>query len=1233
MSGGLNTELSRTVGMSRNDTSLSDFEALTTNRKHNKGTLVFSKIQGAYDTVYVLKCAQNHRLVNFGGVSAEQIRQVTDSFKNAVAKELDTIVDKVRKANLGGFSEEAMTAKVKSLKRSFDKLIDNKNGGSYEFRPLRREEIAAFIVQVKTLTRDMTPEKLLLRSAAHLMDVVKQVHLEKNVAAHRNTAQAVVIDGGAYASATDATISNFRELTTDRSQNRGVLRFDLSKGKLILECAQKSTIFNRMEMEDAELVHKAFENAVNRELDTLAFKAQHFGLPADIAKRKVERFKAKFGQMISIKDVNAPGGWKPLERKEIGKIVEMVLNLTRKMSVDEALSSSANDIRMPEEVAVRFRRAGEDEPVVKNEFCRYNTVQEIRIDGDEPETAQFSDFAGLTTRRVHNKGTLVFSRGITGKLVLKCAQHHNSLANIGRVSEEEAREVCEAFKNAVNQELESRFKTRWYSAPSPKPDWGAMSSKLSALQYLFEKMIKIRDDPASDEWKPMERMEIGRIVELVRTIRGKLSVDQLLTLDAEKIIDEAKRIMQEDPMPAEVADDVSFKDEWRKQLEGLGDFEDLNLADLEDENIPASGTVEKPESDASEPEVERFVFTPESCSERGVQILGGADFAELAADEKAYLQGCLTVDRNGFAKFLNSAANPAKLSEYEQDGIIANAMWKYLDAYRQLKGDKPGESSVLHLPAPVANLKKDAIRLNRVWTQDPAKKTGFMLSILNGLQQTNAGLAHLRSRFTETGFVADAKNLDIVTRRATWHKHEVAFEGEGEGYSSFERTLHRAYRLSMSDTEMHKLGTQGSVVEFAGVLGLRSSGTLLLEDGADGDFKANHVAVMVRNNLRKGHFGVLSSGEGEDRRFRTIAGVYTGNDGKAMFRLIDSADGTSTDVPVRALIGAGKNRIDLFEVPPPKRDSDNRTATLATQFAELVKDYIKDRDLGEAGRFIQAYVTEAPDDFYARYSNPTHGEDFANLEQGARKQRVEIVMPLVKLQFAVLKRIGVNRPHPQYSLSSNQGPSGVADVTLNRIWKQGTNTCFMMSVLNGLAQTERGVKYLKGRFADGGFTVNVTRNRNGNRVREDEVRPFQPAKNGHSAFVQTLHRAYRDSLREEGLGVTNIGEQGFATSFAQVLGLKVDGSEVLATTPRTRFGAELVAINVQEALSDGKVCVLFTGSAVGGHFQAVSGVYTAPDGEPMIRLIDSIDGSVHDRPVLDFIGVGMNHIDTFEIPR
>ena len=915
MSGGLNTDLSRTIGLSKNDVSLSDFEALTTNRKYNKGTLVFSTVKGAHDPVYVLKCAQNHRLANFSKVTETQMLDVINSFRNAVAKELDTILDKVRGANPNGFNEAAMKEKVDELKQSFDNLILSRNctsGNDHSpvYKPLKREEIAVFIAQVKAITEEMTPEKLQHRTTEQLLDVAARVHYEKMTSTNGNTMQSVEIQGNGHL---DATIQDFASLTTKRNLNKGILRFDLpqdlSKGKIVLECIQKATVFNRMSNVEAQMVRNSFENAVHKELDTLVAEAHRLRLRVDVAEKKVEQLKEKFSQMISLYDVNAPEHCKPLERKEIGKIVEMVLKLTRKAPIDEVLAMSVNEIRMPDEVAVRFRRAADDAPVVKNEFYNYTTDQEVHIHGDDPSDASLENFSWLTTNRVHNKGTLVFSHGLGG-LVLKCAQHHDTgILNIGSVSEDEAREVCDAFKNAVGKALREMLMVKWEAETGAKPDERTIQRKIETLQGFFDRMITVDDERASNGWKPLERTKIGEIVEILHAIRDKMSFDQVMGTQGDMFIDAAKALMLENPMPVVEADEAA---------DGLDDLEDENLAALEEEVAPEEGNSVVPDEEiAPSAAPKTYMFTPAECSERGLRILEGLDPLELMDNEKDYLQGCLTVDKDGFAKFLNGEVVSENLSDAAKDGMIKSALQKYVDAFRQLVRNGHNVSNTNYTHDDIKALVKANLRVNRVWTQDPREKTDFMLSVLNGLSLTENGVSHLRSRFAEqtnskTGvrencIVADERMMNPKTGKVFQKKQTIPFVKTENGVLSFEQTILRAYRLC------HAPGTPRNVKEFARMIGLRPAGTELLDDGANKVFKARHLGVKLCNALKNGVVCVLTSGEGNDRRSQAIAGVYHNSSGKTMLQLIDSASGSVTDVSLNDLIGSGKNRIDAFE--------------------------------------------------------------------------------------------------------------------------------------------------------------------------------------------------------------------------------------------------------------------------------------------------------------------------------
>lgn len=208
---------------------------------------------------------------------------------------------------------------------------------------------------------------------------------------------------------------------------------------------------------------------------------------------------------------------------------------------------------------------------------------------------------------------------------------------------------------------------------------------------------------------------------------------------------------------------------------------------------------------------------------------------------------------------------------------------------------------------------------------------------------------------------------------------------------------------------------------------------------------------------------------------------------------------------------------------------------------------------------------------------------------------------------------GWSLPPVDYKPTGEFGPGSKDDVELNRFWSQSSsnNTCFMLSVVNGLAQTQRGVSLLKDCFQDdkGGLKVSIGG--------KETILPLEKSPDRelpHSALEATLHRAYEQDLASRKMAGERFGESGNAEEFAQVLGMKMSESISIGLANRTdKVKAFAFAAKVSEALKDGKVCVM----NCSGHYRTIAGAYLDPNGRPMFRLLESFDRppSVFDEPV------------------
>lgn len=191
------------------------------------------------------------------------------------------------------------------------------------------------------------------------------------------------------------------------------------------------------------------------------------------------------------------------------------------------------------------------------------------------------------------------------------------------------------------------------------------------------------------------------------------------------------------------------------------------------------------------------------------------------------------------------------------------------------------------------------------------------------------------------------------------------------------------------------------------------------------------------------------------------------------------------------------------------------------------------------------------------------------------------------------------------------------DIRLGGIFRQNTNTCFMLSVLNSLMATEAGLQRAKDLFRTpgmltlpGGATLSLSPDEEGYDAR------FSPLENA-------LARAYRAAARgEENF---RLGSQGFAESIADVLGLfPPDGQEVGRALDAAAQDADKRSFMeaIGRSLARQEQVILFQGrmgAVSGGHYMAVVGTYGDPaaGGDYGLVVHDSLTGTRRQFSVAD----------------
>lgn len=176
------------------------------------------------------------------------------------------------------------------------------------------------------------------------------------------------------------------------------------------------------------------------------------------------------------------------------------------------------------------------------------------------------------------------------------------------------------------------------------------------------------------------------------------------------------------------------------------------------------------------------------------------------------------------------------------------------------------------------------------------------------------------------------------------------------------------------------------------------------------------------------------------------------------------------------------------------------------------------------------------------------------------------------------------------------------------ILRQGTNTCFMMSVMNSLLSTEKGTRYVnenlfthddQGRSGISSYCPFEDDSPDATDIFNSRTfHPREAAKRGFSSLETTLYSVYSHATPEpEGLG--KVGQMlDFATTG---LGLRSndDNSPVRGFTKGLSFLERRKAFAaIANNLWAGNPCVVLRGNQAGGvfkHYMAITDVYSNPD--------------------------------------
>ena len=267
-----------------------------------------------------------------------------------------------------------------------------------------------------------------------------------------------------------------------------------------------------------------------------------------------------------------------------------------------------------------------------------------------------------------------------------------------------------------------------------------------------------------------------------------------------------------------------------------------------------------------------------------------------------------------------------------------------------------------------------------------------------------------------------------------------------------------------------------------------------------------------------------------------------------------------------------------------------------------------------------------------------------NLSDAAKDGMIKSALQKYVDAFRQLVRNGHNVSNTNYTHDDIKALVK-ANLRVNRVWTQDPRekTDFMLSVLNGLSLTEKGVSHLKSRFvqktdAQTGVVENILEAdermmdpRTGKDIRKKQQFPFVKIGYGSASFERTVLQAYRHCTYNVEVHVP--GTPGNVREFARILGLRPAGTELLGGGANGNFKARHTGVKLCNALKSGLVCVLTTGEGNDRRSQTIANVYhNSNSGKTMIQLIDSASGSVSDVSLNELIGVGGNRIDVFEIP-
>ena len=242
-----------------------------------------------------------------------------------------------------------------------------------------------------------------------------------------------------------------------------------------------------------------------------------------------------------------------------------------------------------------------------------------------------------------------------------------------------------------------------------------------------------------------------------------------------------------------------------------------------------------------------------------------------------------------------------------------------------------------------------------------------------------------------------------------------------------------------------------------------------------------------------------------------------------------------------------------------------------------------------------------------------------------------------KVETAFTEKLDLECDAPEKA-NEKHGPEKAGDIQRNVVWSQGKGKCYMMSLLNGLAATEKGRAYLQSRFDEEGKLKLCTYDEKTQNYSDPKSVPLNPADSGnkdYSAIERTLFDAYQlDPESKVGGKDAKIDDHGEANVIAKVLGLNITG---LGMTVADTDRLELAFVQLKNALLErDKVCIMYTADKSGRHYTSVINArYDADAKEIMLTLRDSgkSENPQHEISAKKLLEKGELNFAVYEIPK